>query len=106
MRIYLYCIALLAFGMQQVASAEVFEKTLANGLKVIVKEDHRAPVVVQQVWYKAGSMDEVTGKTGVAHALEHMMFKGTKRVPAGEFSRLIAAAGGRENAFTSDDYTA
>ncbi len=106
MRIYLYCFALLVFGIQQAGAAEVFEQTLANGLKVVVKEDHRAPVVVQQVWYKAGSMDEVTGKTGVAHALEHMMFKGTKRVPAGEFSRLIAAAGGRENAFTSDDYTA
>ena len=106
MRIYLFCIALLVFGVQQASWAEVFEKTLANGLKVVVKEDHRAPVVVQQVWYKAGSMDEITGKTGVAHALEHMMFKGTRRVPAGEFSRLIAAAGGRENAFTSDDYTA
>jgi len=86
--------------------AEVFEKTLANGLKVIVKEDHRAPVVVQQVWYRAGSIDERTGTTGVAHMLEHMMFKGTKRVPAGEFSKRIAAAGGRENAFTNEDYTA
>ncbi len=106
MRIYLFCIALFLFGAQQAIAADAFEKTLANGLKVIVKEDHRAPVVVQQIWYKAGSMDEITGKTGVAHALEHMMFKGTKKVPAGEFSRLIAAAGGRENAFTSDDYTA
>jgi zinc protease len=88
------------------AQAEVFERQLANGLKVVVKEDHRAPVVVQQVWYKAGSMDESTGTTGVAHVLEHMMFKGTKSVPAGEFSRRIAAAGGRENAFTSNDYTA
>jgi zinc protease len=86
--------------------AEVFEKTLANGLRVIVQEDHRAPVVVQQVWYRVGSMDELTGKTGIAHALEHMMFKGTKSVPAGEFSKRIAAAGGRENAFTSYDYTA
>ncbi|MEO8333122.1 MAG: pitrilysin family protein, partial [Gallionella sp.] len=75
-------------------------------LKVIVKEDHRAPVIVQQIWYKAGSMDERTGTTGVAHVLEHMMFKGTKEVPAGEFSKRIAAAGGRENAFTSSDYTA
>jgi zinc protease len=106
MRIYLFCIALFLFGARQAIAADAFEKTLANGLKVIVKEDHRAPVVVQQIWYKAGSMDEITGKTGVAHALEHMMFKGTRRVPAGEFSRLIAAAGGRENAFTSDDYTA
>lgn len=86
--------------------AEVFEKTLSNGLKVIVKEDHRAPVLVQQIWYRAGSMDERTGTTGVAHVLEHMMFKGTKSVPAGEFSKRIAAAGGRENAFTSYDYTA
>ena len=86
--------------------AEVFEKTLSNGLKVIVKEDHRAPVVVQQVWYRAGSIDERTGTTGVAHMLEHMMFKGTKSVPAGEFSKRIAAAGGRENAFTNQDYTA
>jgi zinc protease len=88
------------------AQAATFEKTLDNGLKVIVKEDHRAPVVVQQVWYRVGSMDEVTGKTGISHALEHMMFKGTKTVPAGEFSQRIAAAGGRENAFTSYDYTA
>ncbi len=86
--------------------AEVFEKTLGNGLKVIVKEDHRAPVLVQQIWYRAGSMDERTGTTGVAHVLEHMMFKGTQAVPAGEFSKRIAAAGGRENAFTSYDYTA
>lgn len=86
--------------------AEVFERQLPNGLKVVVKEDHRAPVVVQQIWYKAGSMDESTGTTGVAHVLEHMMFKGTRSVPAGEFSRRIAAAGGRENAFTSNDYTA
>ena len=88
------------------AHAEIFEKTLSNGLKVIVKEDHRAPVLVQQVWYRAGSMDESTGTTGIAHVLEHMMFKGTKTVPKGEFSKRIAAAGGRENAFTSYDYTA
>ena len=84
----------------------VHEYKLANGMKVIVKEDHRAPVVVSQVWYRAGSMDELNGTTGVAHVLEHMMFKGTKAVPAGEFSKQIAAAGGRENAFTSRDYTA
>ena len=84
----------------------VFEKTLSNGLKIIVKEDHRAPVLVQQIWYHVGSMDESTGTTGIAHVLEHMMFKGTKSVPPGEFSRRIAAAGGRENAFTSYDYTA
>ena len=103
MRFYACCLGvLMAFSAQ----AEVFEQTLANGLKVIVKEDRRAPVVVQQIWYHAGSMDEQTGITGVAHVLEHMMFKGTKEVPVGEFSRRIAAAGGRENAFTSYDYTA
>lgn len=87
------------------AHAGVEEFKLANGLKIIVQEDHRSPVVVSQVWYRAGSIDEVNGKTGVAHVLEHMMFKGTKKVPAGQFSRLIAAAGGKENAFTSTDYT-
>ncbi len=102
----LFYIALLLGCSHSFAHAEVFERTLANGLKVIVKEDHRAPVIVQQIWYKAGSMDERTGATGIAHVLEHMMFKGTKTVPAGEFSRRIAAAGGRENAFTSNDYTA
>lgn len=86
--------------------AEILEQTLSNGLKVVVKTDRRAPVVVSQVWYRAGSMDESYGVTGVAHVLEHMMFKGTKDVPAGEFSKRIAAAGGRENAFTSRDHTA
>lgn len=80
--------------------------TLANGLKLIVKEDHRAPTAVQMVWYKAGSIDEHNGTTGLAHALEHMMFKGTKNMAPGEFSAKIAALGGRENAFTSKDYTA
>ncbi len=86
--------------------AETVERTLANGMKVIVKTDRRAPVVVSQVWYKAGSMDENVGATGAAHALEHMMFKGTRKVPGAEFSRQIAAAGGRENAFTARDHTA
>ena len=106
MKSFIFYIALLLGWSHSFAQAEVFERTLANGLKVIVKEDHRAPVIVQQIWYKAGSMDERTGTTGIAHVLEHMMFKGTKSVPAGEFSRRIAAAGGRENAFTSNDYTA
>ncbi len=88
------------------AHAETVEQTLANGLRVIVKTDRRAPVVVSQVWYRAGSIDEFNGTTGVAHVLEHMMFKGTQDVPAGEFSRRIAAAGGRENAFTARDHTA
>lgn len=80
-------------------------RELANGLRVIVKTDRRAPVAVSMVWYRIGSVDEKNGVTGVAHVLEHMMFKGTKSVAPGEFSRLIAAAGGRENAFTSRDYT-
>ncbi|RPH66957.1 MAG: insulinase family protein [Burkholderiales bacterium] len=84
---------------------DVFERTLPNGMKVIVREDRRAPTVVHLVLYRAGSMDEVSGRTGVAHVLEHMMFKGTKTVPQSEFSRRVAALGGRENAFTSRDYT-
>ena len=86
--------------------ADTHEFQLSNGLKLIVREDHRAPTVAHMVWYRAGSMDEINGRTGVAHVLEHMMFKGTDKVKAGEFSRLVAAVGGRENAFTSRDYTA
>lgn len=98
----------LALALMSIAAqaADTHEFKLDNGMRVIVQEDHRAPVVVSQVWYRAGSVDEVNGKTGVAHVLEHMMFKGTKAVPPGQFSRLIAAAGGRENAFTGTDYTA
>ncbi|AQR63783.1 peptidase M16 [Aquaspirillum sp. LM1] len=84
---------------------EPVETTLRNGLKVVVKVDRRAPVAVSQIWYRVGSVDEASGITGVSHALEHMMFKGTAQVPAGEFSRRIAALGGKENAFTSKDYT-
>jgi zinc protease len=83
----------------------VHEYLLANGLKLIVKEDHRAPVVVSQIWYKVGSSYEHIGLTGVSHVLEHMMFKGTSKHPPGEFSRIIAENGGRENAFTGRDYT-
>ena len=97
---------LLALPLAAGADIRVHEYRLANGLKLIVQEDHRSPVVVSQVWYKVGSQDEVTGNTGLAHALEHMMFKGTRAVPAGQFSKIIAAAGGRENAFTGHDYTA
>ena len=83
----------------------IHEYKLANGLKIVVQPDHRSPVVVAQVWYRAGSIDEYNGTTGVAHVLEHMMFKGTKKIPMGQFSRIVAAAGGKENAFTSRDYT-
>jgi len=86
--------------------AQVHEFKLRNGLKVLVKEDHRAPVVVAQIWYKVGSSYEHNGVTGVSHVLEHMMFKGTEKYDPGEFSKTIAANGGRDNAFTSKDYTA
>lgn len=86
--------------------AEVHEYNFDNGLKLLVKEDHRAPIVVSQIWYKVGSSYEHDGITGISHALEHMMFKGTDKHPPGEFSRIISANGGRENAFTGDDYTA
>ncbi len=104
LRVSRFAVAGLAF-LAATASAATVDRTLSNGLKVIVKEDHRSPVVASQVWYKAGSIDEFNGTTGVAHVLEHMMFKGTKKVGPGEFSKIIAEAGGRENAFTSSDYT-
>jgi zinc protease len=88
------------------ALANPYETTLTNGMKVIVKEDRRAPSVVHMVWYRSGSMDEPEGVSGVAHVLEHMMFKGTKNVGPGEFNKRVAAVGGRDNAFTSKDYTA
>ena len=99
-----FILCLVPFFAQ--ADNEIQEITLDNGMRVIVKEDHRSPVVVSMVWYRAGSLDEVNGKTGVAHVLEHMMFKGTKKTKPGEYSEIIAAAGGRENAFTGADYTA
>jgi len=86
--------------------SNVHEMTLKNGMKVIVKEDNRAPIAVTMVWYKVGSADEPGGITGVSHALEHMMFKGTKKFPAGVFSKTVALNGGQENAFTNYDYTA
>ena len=96
----------LALWPSAFAAAPVHEFKLANGLKVLVREDHRAPVVVSQIWYKIGSSYEPSGLTGISHLLEHLMFKGTPNVPGGEFSRLIAASGGDENAFTSRDYSA
>ena len=83
-----------------------FETRLANGMRVVVREDHRAPTAVQMVWYRVGSIDERDGVTGVAHVTEHMMFKGTPSIGPGEFNRRVAAIGGRDNAFTSTDYTA
>lgn len=91
------------------ARAQVFHPvsfTLGNGLQVVVVENRRAPIVTHMVWYRAGAADEPPGKSGIAHFLEHLMFKGTDSVPAGEFSRIVARQGGRDNAFTSWDYTA
>lgn len=79
---------------------------LSNGMKILVIENHRAPVIVSQIWYKVGASYEHDGITGISHVLEHMMFKGTEKHPAGEFSEIIAANGGEENAFTGQDYTA
>ena len=106
---YICRLPAFTFMLVSLISFEVFanphEYMLANGLKIVVKEDHRSPVVISQIWYKAGSIDELNGTTGVAHVLEHMMFKGTKNISSGEFSKKIAAVGGRDNAFTSRDYT-
>ena len=98
--------ALLLLPIAGVAAGNVQEKTLDNGLKVIVKVDDRAPIATSQVWYKVGSSFEHGGLTGISHVLEHMMFKGTEELAPGEFSRIIAENGGDENAFTSRDYTA
>lgn len=108
-RLLLCCLALtfaLGISPSLQASATTTEYRLENGLKLVVREDHRAPVVVTQVWYKVGSSYEPQGLTGLSHALEHMMFKGTAKVPDGEFSRIVALYGGENNAFTTDDYTA
>ncbi|MGE0522399.1 MAG: M16 family metallopeptidase, partial [Variibacter sp.] len=78
---------------------------LSNGLEVVVVEDHRSPVVTQMVWYKVGAADEPPGKSGIAHFLEHLMFKGTKKYGPGVFSGTVARLGGQENAFTNLDYT-
>jgi zinc protease len=86
--------------------AKVADFTLANGLQLVVIPDHRAPVVTHMIWYKVGAADETPGKSGLAHFLEHLMFKGTAKNPTGHFSRVVATLGGQENAFTSNDYTA
>ena len=84
---------------------EIADFTLANGLELVVIPDHRAPVVTHMIWYRVGAADETPGKSGLAHFLEHLMFKGTAKNPAGKFSQVVARIGGQENAFTSQDYT-
>ncbi|MEM7301659.1 MAG: pitrilysin family protein [Pseudomonadota bacterium] len=99
----------IAAGVTSEAEAkgpEVAHFTLKNGMQVVVIPDRRAPVVTHMVWYKAGSADEPAGKSGIAHYLEHLMFKGTKAYPGNTFSARVAEIGGQENAFTSQDYTA
>lgn len=91
------------------AAAKVFDPTvhtLDNGMQVVVVENHRAPIATHMVWYRVGAADEPAGKSGIAHLLEHLMFKGTPDIPPGEFSKIVARHGGRDNAFTSSDYTA
>ena len=88
------------------ASPAIVDFRLDNGLSVVVIPDHRAPVVTHMVWYRNGSADDPLGKSGIAHFLEHLMFKGTKNHRQGEFSELVADSGGQENAFTGNDYTA
>jgi zinc protease len=102
----LFAALVLSVAAQAGTPQPTHEFTLDNGLKVIVREDHRAPVVVSQLWYKVGSSYEGPGQTGVSHALEHMMFKGSAKLGPGESSRILRELGAEENAFTSDDYTA
>ncbi|SHH42135.1 M16 family metallopeptidase [Cognatishimia maritima] len=96
----------MATALPLKAQEAVTDFVLGNGMQVVVVEDHRAPVVTHMVWYKAGSADEDPGVSGVAHFLEHLLFKGTDKLEPGEFSRVVSENGGRDNAFTSYDYTA
>jgi zinc protease len=97
--------ALVGATVSAHAGAEISHFTLANGLEVVVVPDHRAPVVTHMIWYKVGAADETPGKSGLAHFLEHLMFKGTEKNPGDAFSRQVAEIGGQENAFTASDYT-
>ncbi len=104
---FLVFLLVLALSKSEAGLREnVYETVLPNGLKVILLENHKTPLVTFQVWYRVGSRNEVWGKTGLSHMLEHMMFKGTKKVGPEEFSRIIQENGGNDNAFTSSDYTA
>src|SRR6202451_3568022 len=87
------------------AAPQISDFTLANGLEIVVIPDHRAPVVTHMIWYKVGAADETPGKSGLAHFLEHLMFKGTEKNPGNTFSQNVAESGGQENAFTGSDYT-
>ena len=95
-----------ALGRRDGSGPPLSRSRLDNGLEVVVIPDRRVPVVTHMVWYRNGSADDPLGQSGIAHFLEHLMFKGTERHPAGEFSKVVSALGGQENAFTSFDYTA
>jgi zinc protease len=99
-------VLLFLLPLTTLAAPEVQERCLGNGLKILVKPDHRAPILTSQIWYRIGSSYEHGGITGISHVLEHMMFQGTARFAPNEFSRIVAANGGDENAFTDRDYTA
>src|SRR5277367_538925 len=98
-------LAALAGTARAAPGPEVTDFKLANGLEVVVVPDHRAPVVTHMIWYKVGAADETAGKSGLAHFLEHLMFKGTEKHPGSAFSQDVAEIGGQENAFTTSDYT-
>jgi len=106
-KILIVVVALLgaAIGAARAGGPDVAHFKLANGLEVVVVPDHRAPVVTHMIWYKVGAADETPGKSGLAHFLEHLMFKGTANTPGDLFSQTVAAIGGQENAFTASDYT-
>ncbi len=99
------CVILAPGLVDAQVTARVKESTLENGLKILLLEEHKAPVVTVHVWYRVGARNEQPGTTGLSHLLEHMMFKGTSKVGPGQFSRIIRRNGGRDNAFTSEDYT-
>jgi zinc protease len=105
MRLFRTLALLAALAAPPALAEDVTTFRLDNGLDVVVIEDHRAPLVVQQIWYRAGAADEAPGQSGIAHFLEHLMFKGTEKIPPNQFSALIEAQGGDDNAFTSWDYT-
>ena len=104
MKPILFALALAAATPATAETVSTF--TLPNGMEAVVIEDHRAPVVVHMVWYRVGSADEKPGLSGIAHYLEHLMFKGTDELAPGEYSKIVEANGGSDNAFTSNDYTA
>jgi len=100
LRLTLILTLLGCFFISSANATELQQASFKNGVKLIVEEDHSAPVAMVQVWLKVGGRDEVPGKTGLAHVFEHMMFKGSKKLAAGEYSKRISAMGGNDNAFT------